>query len=125
MKTYISEMEISRKDFDRINRLMEIDFDDVDENGDLISTMAELVDELDARPDTMPYSFCFEFEDESTIYIDICSGSHNYYDNCFWVSKGKLRDCVFDCHYMIEENNAFVPFDGSATYICKFIIVED
>lgn len=125
MKTYISEMEISRKDFDRINRLMEINFDDIDENGDLIPAMAKLVDELDARPDTMPYSFYFEFEDGSIIYIDICSGSHNYYDNCILESVDGLSDCLFDCHYMIEENNAFVPFDGDTTYICKFIIVED
>lgn len=125
MKTYISEMEINRKDFDRINRLMKIDFDDVDENGDLIPAIAKLVDELDARPDTMPYSFYFEFEDGTIIYIDICSGSHNYYDNCILESVDGLSDCVFDCHYMIEEHNAFIPFDGDATYICKFIIVED
>ena len=64
--TYISEMKISRKDFERINKLLiEVDFnDDSDE-------MQDIIDELDARKDTMPYSFCFEFDNESYINIDI------------------------------------------------------
>ena len=32
MRTYVSEIVISRFDFNRINKLMEVNFDDVDEN---------------------------------------------------------------------------------------------
>jgi hypothetical protein len=124
MKTYVSEMEISRKDFDRINKLMQVDFNDIDENGDLTEEMQSLVDELDARPDTMPYGFCFEFDNESKIYIDICSGSSNYYDNCQWVSGDCKSDYLFDCDYSIDEEMEFHPTDDDV-YICKFIIKED
>ena len=120
MKTYVSEMEISRKDFERINRLLgEVDFDDDNDE------MQDIIDELDARRDTMPYGFCFEFEDESKIYIDICSGSHNYYDNCQWVSADCKRDYLFDCSYSIDEEMEFYPTDKGNVYLCKFIIKED
>jgi hypothetical protein len=122
MKTYVSEMEISRKDFDRINKLMQVDFDDIDENGDLTEEMQDLIDKLDARPDTMPYSFWFEFENGSHITIDICAGSHNYYDDVVWTSKDGTRDCVFDCCFALDEEEEFEIDD---VYICKFIIKED
>jgi hypothetical protein len=82
MKQYVCEIEISRYDFDRINKLMDVEFEEYEIN----SEMHKLIDELDARQDTMPYGFCFEFDDDSKIYIDICSGNSNYYDNCQWVS---------------------------------------
>lgn len=120
MKTYVSEMEISRKDFEHINRLLaEVDFnDDSDE-------MQDIIDELDARQDAMPYGFCFEFENESKIYIDICSGSSNYYDNCQWVSGDCKSDYLFDCDYSIGKEMEFHPTDNGDIYICKFIIKED
>lgn len=120
MKTYVSEMEISKKDFEHINRLLEeVDFnDDSDE-------MQDIIDELDARQDAMPYSFCFEFENESKIYIDICSGSSNYYDNCQWVSGDCKSDYLFDCSYSIDKEMEFYPTDNGDVYICKFIIKED
>lgn len=123
MKTYVSEMEISRKDFDRINKLMQVDFDDIDESGDLTQEMQNLIDELDARPDTMPYGFWFGFEDGTHITIDICAGSHNYYDDIVWTSKDGARDCVFDCGFALDEEEEFEIDDD--VYICKFIIKED
>lgn len=122
---YVSEMEISRKDFERINRLMQVDFDDIDENGDFTQEMEKLINELDARQDTMPYGFYFEFEDGSKIYIDICSGGHNYYDNCQWISSDCKSDYLFDCSYSIEEEMEFYPAGNNNIYICKFIIKED
>lgn len=119
MTKYVCEVEISRYDFDRINKLMDVVFEETETNPE----MHKLIDELDARPNTMPYGFCFEFDDGSKIYIDICSGGCNYYDNCWWVSGDCKEDCVFDCSYEICEENEFIHNDIS--YICKFIIVED
>jgi hypothetical protein len=119
MKQYVCEAEISRYDFDRINRLMDVMFEEYEWD----SKMHDLIDELDARQDTTPYSFYFEFDDGSKIYIDISSGSSNYYDNCVWVSSDCNKDYVFDCSYEISEENEFIHNDVS--YICKFIIKEE
>lgn len=118
---YTCAIHIDRKDFDRINRLLtEIDFNYEDEE-----EMQSIIDELDARKDTMPYGFCFEFEDESKIYIDICSGSSNYYDNCQWVSGDCKSDYLFDCDYSIDEEMEFHPTNNDNVYICKFILEEE
>lgn len=121
--TYVSEVEISRKDFERINKLMSVDFDDVDESGDLMPEMEQMINELDARPDTMPYSFWFDFDNGAHITIDICAGSHNYFDDIVWTSKDGTRDCVFDCGFALDEVEEFEVDDD--VYICKFIITED
>ena len=119
MKQYVCEIEISRYDFDRINKLMDVEFEEYESS----RKMRKLIDELDARPDTMPYGFYFKFDDGSKIYIDICSGSSNYYDNCQWISSDCNDDDVFECSYEICEENEFVHNDTS--YICKFIIKEE
>lgn len=119
MKQYVCEVEIRKHDFDRINKLMDVLFEEYETS----SEMCKLIDELDARPDTMPYTFYFEFDDDSKIYIDICSGNCNYYDNCQWVSGDCNRDYVFDCSYELAEETEFIHNDTS--YICKFIIKED
>lgn len=119
MKQYICEIEISRYHFDRINRLMDVRFEEYETN----SEMQKLIDELDARRDTRPYGFYFDFEDGSKIYIDICSGGSNYYDNCQWISNDCKNDWVFDCAYEICEENEFIH--NNTSYICKFIIKED
>ena len=118
---YICEINIDRKDFDRINRLLtEVDFNYENE-----PDMENIIDELDASQDVMAYGFCFDFENGSKIYIDICSGSSNYYDNCQWVSSDCKSDYLFDCSYSIEEEMEFHPTDNGDIYICKFIIVDN
>ena len=119
MNKYMCEIEISRYDFNRINKLMDVMFEEYETN----PKMSTLIDELDARPNTMPYSFGFKFDDGSKIYIDICSGRSNYYDNCQWVSSDCNKDYVFDCSYEISEENEFIH--NNICYICKFIIVEE
>ena len=119
MKQYISEVEINRYDFDRINNLMDVEFEEYEWN----PKMHKLIDELNARKNTMPYTFCFEFDDGSKIYIDICSGDSNYYDNCQWVSSDCNYDYVFDCSYEICEENEFIH--NKVSYICKFIIKDN
>ena len=118
MKKYISSIEISKGDFERINRLMMVDF------GDYASdSMKELIDELDARPDTVPYSFCFEFEDGSAIQLGICSDSLTYFDSWMWISANKEASYEFDCFFEIQQENVFA-YDGK-TYVCKFVIKEE
>jgi len=119
MKQYVCEINIPKKEFDRINRLLkEVDFNYEDEE-----EMSNIIDELDARKETMPYGFCFEFDDGSKIYIDICSGTSNYYDNCWWVSADCKEDYVFDCFYEITKENEFIH--NNTSYICKFVIEEN
>ena len=119
MKQYVCEVEISRYDFDRINKLMDVMFEEYEWD----PNMQKLIDELDARRDTTPYSYYFDFEDGSKIFIHIRSGGSNYYDDCVWVSCDDKEDYVFDCSYEISEENEFIHNDVS--YICKFIIKED
>ena len=114
MKEYVCKIEIDKNDFERINRLMDVKFEDYESN----HKMKKLIDELDARPDTMPYSFCFEFDDGSEILLDICSGSSNYYDSWRWVSAYGTNDMQFDCMYEVKKENVFVY--GGITYVCKF-----
>jgi hypothetical protein len=119
MKQYVCEIKISRDKFDRMNKFMDVMFEEYESD----PKMRKLIDELDARPYTMPYGFCFEFDDSSKIYIDICSGGCNYYDNCWWESGDGKEDYVFDCSYEISEENEFIH--NNISYICKFIIKED
>lgn len=117
---YVSEVEISRKEFDYINRLLrDIDFnDDSDE-------MQDIIDKLDAHKYSHPCGFWFDFDDGSHITIDIYSGSSNYYDDCLWVSSDGKEDYLFDCSYWLDEEMEFHPTDDEVPYICKFIIKED
>lgn len=119
MNQYVCENEISRDDFDRINELMYVRFEEFES----IPEMRKLIYDLDARPYTTPYSFYFEFDDNSKIYIDICSGSSNYYDDCVWESSNGKDNYVFDCFYEIAEENEFIY--NNTRYICKFIIKEN
>ena len=118
---YVCEISIKQKDFVRINRLL----NEVDFNYENEEEMQTIIDELDARKDIMQYGFCFEFDNNSKIYIDICSGNSNYYDNCWWVSGDCESEYLFDCGYAIEEEMEFHPTDNDDVYICKFIIKEE
>lgn len=117
---YVSETNITRKDFKRINRLLsEVNFDYED-----VPEIKKIIDYLDARKDTTPYSFSFRFTDGSRIYIDIRCGNHNYYDDCLWVSADRKSDYLFDCGFSLEEEMDFHPNDDDV-YVCKFIIEGD
>jgi hypothetical protein len=119
MKQYVCEIEIKKFDFDRINKLMDVMF----EYAEWDPYIADLINELNAKPDTTPYGFYFEFEDNSFITIDIRSGSSNYYDDCVWMSDDETEHYVFDCSYEISEEMEFIH--NNTSYICKFIIKED
>lgn len=119
MKQYVCEAEIKKSDFDRINKLMDVMFEDYESD----PKMHKLIDELDARRDMTPYSYYFNFEDGSKIFINIRSGSSNYYDDCVWISGDEKEDDVFDCSFEISEEMEFIH--NNISYICKFIIRED
>ena len=119
MKTYICQqpVELSRKDFDRINDLFKVNFNDESPK------MEALIDKLDARPDTNLCTFWWDFEDGSTIQMDILSN-----ENCYWADPGIIRDeeddWVEPC-YSIKEEMTIPSSDGESEYICKIKILED
>lgn len=115
-QTYECEVKISKAKFDRINQLLaEIDFDDDSEE------MEELIDELGATEDVWECGWEFKFEDGAKIFIDIRSGSSNYYDDMVWQKDDDEQ--LLDCNYELNEEIEFEIDDN--TYICKFIIEED
>lgn len=115
---YVATCKIKRSQFDRINRLLdEIDFDD-DSN-----EMTNLMRELNAAEDSCCDAFYFKFENGAGIKIDIRSGSHNYYDDVIWLSADEKEDVLFDCSYVLDEENEYCIDEDS--YFCNFIIEED
>lgn len=119
MKTYICKqpVELSRKDFDKINKLFKVDFDDESPE------MEALINELDARPNTMYCSFWWEFEDGNVIQMDIESDDVCYMDNAELFNDD--YDKWFERAFNIEEEMEFSPFGGDCLYICKIKIKEN
>lgn len=119
MKTYICKLavELSRKDFDKINKLFKVDFDDESPE------MEALINELNARPNTMYCTFWWDFEDGSVVQMDILSNEKRYLDD-----MGILRDdqdnWLSPC-YSIEEEMTCLSFDEEREYVCKIKILED
>ena len=120
MKTYICKLpvELSRKDFDKINKLFKVDF--YDESPE----MEALINELDARPNTMYCSFWWDFEDNSTIQLDIESDDVCYMDNAMLLPEDE-DDESFERDFQLKEEMKFVTYDERREYICKIKIKED
>jgi hypothetical protein len=116
MATYVATTKISRKQFNRINRLLdEVDFDDDSRE------MEDIISELGATEDAWYCGFQFNFENGTKIFIDIRSGSSNYYDDTMWESDDD--EVLFDCNYQLNEENEFCIDDD--TYFCNFEFIED
>ena len=116
MATYVATTKISRKQFNRINRLLaEVDFDDDSRK------MEDIIYELGATEDVWDCGFQFNFENGTKIFIDIRSGSSNYYDDAVWQSDND--EALFDCNYELNEENEFCIDDDS--YFCNFEFIED
>ena len=97
---YKSEIKISKEKFDRVNRLLaEIDFNDDSEE------MEELIYELGATEDAWECGWEFKFEDGAEIFIDIRSGSSNYYDDMMWQKDNDEQ--LLDCEYELNEEIEF------------------
>lgn len=119
MKTYICKqaIELSRKDFDKINNLFRVNFNDES------SKMKTLINKLDARPDTIYCTFWWDFEDGSVVRMDVLSN-----ENCYWDEVGILQDgkgSWLSPSYSIEEEMTFRSFDEEREYVCKIKILED
>lgn len=119
MKTYICKLpvELSRKDFDKINKLFKVDFDDESPE------MEALINELDARPNILYATFWWEFEDGNVIQMDIESDDVCYMDNAGLLNDD--HDEWFERGFSIEEEMEFPSFEGDRLYICKIKIKED
>lgn len=120
MKTYICKqpVELSRKDFKRINKLFDVNFNEESPE------MEALIDELDARPNTTCYSFWWDFEDNGIIQMDIESDDICYMDNAMLLPEDE-EDESFERGFQLEEEMEFVTYDGNRRYICKIQIKED
>ena len=119
MKTYICKepVKMTREEFDRINGLFSINFEDSSPE------MEALINKLDARPDTNYCTLWWDFEDGSTVQMDILSN-----ENCYWDDTGIIGDEEDDWvepGYSIEEEMIIPSFDGEREYICKIKIKED
>ena len=116
MATYVATTKIGRKQFNRINRLLaEVDFDNNSRE------MEDIIRELGATEDAWDCGFQFNFENGTKIFIDIRSGSSNYYDDTMW--KSDDDEVLFDCSYELNEENEFCIDDD--TYYCNFEFIED
>lgn len=65
----------------------------------------------------------FEFEDGSTITVDLCHGDINYYDDCVWTNKEKTKTITFGCQYCLDAEMEFTV--GCNTYICHLTLDDD
>lgn len=116
MATYVATTKIGRKQFNRINRLLaEVDFDNSSRE------MEDIIRELGATEDAWDCGFQFNFKNGTKIFIDIRSGSSNYYDDIMW--KSDDDEVLFDCNYELNEENEFCIDDD--TYYCNFEFEED
>lgn len=111
-------IEISRKEFDKINRLMEVDFNDAD-----MPHMEQLINTLDARPETVYATFIWEFEDDIKIIMDIESNYYGYMVTCRWCNIPNDKSGQFDTEYQIYPFMGF-EIEGK-TYVCQFKIKEE
>ena len=95
MNKHEETMHISQKEFDRINRLLSI------------KSLEEMTDDqlksLGAYPNSCEGLFYVEFDDGSSLNYDLCSGSHNYFDDVTWTSADGSMDAFLDCTYSLED----------------------
>lgn len=111
-------VEITRKEFDKINELMKVDFNDSD-----MPQMESLINALDARPETVYASFMWEFEDNTKIILDIESSYYAYMVSCGWYNAVNDTSGCFETEYQIYR---FMGFDiGDTTYVCQFEIKDE
>lgn len=93
---YYATVKIPAKEFDRINRLLEID------------NMEEMTDRELQRAGANTHHcegvFTAHFLDGSSMNYDLCSGTTNYFDDVVWTSPDGSRDVIIDCAFDLPEN---------------------
>ena len=111
-------VEITRKVFDKINKLMKVDFDDAD-----TPYMKQLINTLDARPETIYASFAWEFKDGTRIIMDIESNYYAYMVRTVWYNSLNNKSGYFETEYQVYR---VVWFDiGDNMYVCQFKIKDE
>lgn len=111
-------IEITRKEFDKINELMKVDFNDAD-----MPYMERLINTLDARPETVYASFGWEFKDGTKIIMDIESNYCDYMVRTVWENSICDKNGYFETEYQVYPVMGF-EIEGN-TYICQFKIKDE
>lgn len=110
MGKHIATVYISSDEFDRVNRLLNID--SLDDMSD---------EELITQGANTHYNegiFNVTFDDGSSLNFDLCSGVINYWDDVVWTSADGNIDVTLDCEY--ELDNIEFNVDGE-TYVVEII----
>lgn len=110
-------IEITRKEFDKINELMKVDFNDAD-----TPQMEKLINALDARPKTVYASFMWEFEDNTKIILDIESSYYAYMVSGGWYNAVNDTSGCFETEYQVYPSMGFEI--GGNMYVCRFEIKD-
>lgn len=111
-------VQITRKVFDKINELMKVDFNDAD-----TPYMEQLINALDARPETIYASFAWEFEDGTRIIMDIESNYYEYTVRSVWENSIHDKNGCFETEYQVYPCMGF-EIEGN-TYVCQFEIKNE
>ena len=105
---YKATLTEKRSNFEWYNALLSLD--EVDFAEERTDTGVTLID------DECYGLYDFVFEDGSSITIDLCHGSNNYFDDCVWHNSKNTQDIVFDCNFSLDKEMEFVV--GDDTYKC-------
>ena len=117
MALYKETVKIFKEQKERWNYLLSKDIDDMTAE-ELAEHHIEQVKKFDNEG-----GFHIEFNDNSFINIDLCSGPQNYFDEINWYSADGKRTNTFDCHYEIAEHPAEFTV-GDDTYIIEWIVID-
>lgn len=119
MTTYFNQqpIELTRKDFSRINRLFQVNFDEDTKD------MQQLIDATGARRNTNPATFWWHFDNGYSIVFNVESDDVRYYDKVFLIDEGTgLTLQSFPCDFSLDEEKEF-DYKGD-TYICQVNLVD-
>lgn len=103
---------ISTSEYDRINRLLDIEsfYDMTDDE----------MEEQGVETDYYEGVFYVKFDNGSFLTWDLCSGTGNYYDNVVWTSADEKNDVTLECTFEFDD----IEFEiDSELYIVKVIRV--
>ena len=88
--TYRETVKIPKEIFERMNKLLNIDD---------LNNLTKEEKLLNPKQDDFIGLIFMDFENGNSITVDVCSGSHNYYDNCVLKDGNGYELTCFDCSY--------------------------
>lgn len=109
---YITTLRIPQLEYDRINRLMELD--------NLSEMDQEELDAANAETEHWESVYTVWFADGAMVSYDLCSGMENYYDDVVWTSPSGIRRILLDCSYELADLE-FMAQNGDS-YLVKLIV---